>query len=89
MINLRDITRIEIIDDTGRAFTRHDVDGVALSGQDDGRTLKIFLDYGGEEENTTITVLQAVLYQLTHEEDLREVAVETIKHHLKQLLEDA
>ena len=89
MINLRDITRIEIIDETGRAFGRHDVDGVALSGQEDGRTLKIFLDYGGEDENTTITVLQAVLWRLRECEDGRETAIDMIEHHLKQLLGDA
>ena len=89
MIKISDITRLEIIDETGRAFGRHDVEGVTLSGQDEGRTLKIFLDYGGESENSTITVLQAVLWQLRECEGGREAAIEMIEHHLRQLMEDA
>ena len=88
MIKISDITRLEIIDETGLAFGRHGVEGVTLSGQDEGRTLKIFLDYGGEVENTTITVLQAVLWQLRECEDGREAAIDMIEYHLKQILEE-
>ncbi len=38
------VTRFEVIDDTGRVISRHGV-RVALSYQDDGRTLKVFLSY--------------------------------------------
>jgi hypothetical protein len=37
------VTRFEVIDEQGRAYTRHGVD-VRLSFQDDGRTLKVFID---------------------------------------------
>lgn len=42
---LTDVTRFEVIGDTGRLIVR-DRDGVkvSVSLQDDGRTLKIFLD---------------------------------------------
>ena len=87
MIKISDITRIEIIDETGRAFSRRGVDGVALSGQDEGRTLKIFLDHVGEEENNTITVLQAALWQLGRGEKGRETAIEMLEDHLNQILD--
>lgn len=40
---LNDVTRLEVIDETGRAFTRWDIKLQMLSLQDDGRTLKIFI----------------------------------------------
>lgn len=36
------VTRIEIIDQTGRAYVGYGFSDVKLSMQDDGRTLKIF-----------------------------------------------
>lgn len=36
------VTRIEIIDQTGRAFVGYNMSDVQISMQDDGRTLKIF-----------------------------------------------
>lgn len=36
------LTRLEVIDETGRAYTRHNV-SMTLSYQDDGRTLKVFI----------------------------------------------
>ena len=38
-----EITRVEVIDSTGRAYTKWDVKDVEMSIQDDGRTMKIFL----------------------------------------------
>jgi hypothetical protein len=38
-----DVTRVEVIDSTGRAYTKWDVKDVQISIQDDGRTMKIFL----------------------------------------------
>lgn len=35
-------TRVEVIDDTGRTFGRHDYFGVQTRIQDGGKTLKIF-----------------------------------------------
>lgn len=85
MIKLRDIDRLEIIDNHGRKFGRFDLDGVALSGQDDGRTLKIFLDHEGEPENTTITVLSAALYMLENGD--ADGAAETLRKHLDEVME--
>ena len=36
------VTRFEVIDETGRAYVRHGVI-IELSYQDDGRTLKVFV----------------------------------------------
>jgi len=35
------IDRVEVLDNSGRAYIRHDVGGVEFLVQDDGRTLKI------------------------------------------------
>ena len=42
------ITRVEVIDETGRAFVALDVVTV-LSVQDDGRTLKVFVSRRGQK----------------------------------------
>ncbi len=42
-MDTRKITRVEVIDEEGRQFTRWDCSVVA-SIQDEGRTLKIFLN---------------------------------------------
>lgn len=44
-----DVTRVEVIDSTGRAYTQWDVKDVQMSFQDEGRTIKIFLK---NKENT-------------------------------------
>ena len=46
MINYPNITRVEVIDDTGRAYTKYlkDDEGIKYSLQDDKRTLKVFID---------------------------------------------
>jgi hypothetical protein len=36
------VTRFEVIDENGRAYVRYGV-GIELSYQDDGRTLKVFV----------------------------------------------
>ncbi|GAB5389585.1 MAG: hypothetical protein Alpg2KO_25530 [Alphaproteobacteria bacterium] len=41
--NLDKVTRVEVIDDEGRSYTRHNVQDIQFSLQDDDRTLKIFL----------------------------------------------
>jgi hypothetical protein len=40
---LPEVTRVEVIDDTGRAYSKWDVKDVQLSFQDGDKTLKIFL----------------------------------------------
>ena len=42
------ITRVEVINDAGRAFVALDVVAV-LSVQDDGKTLKVFVSRRGKE----------------------------------------
>jgi len=41
------VTRFEVIDESGRSYTRHN-SNVELSYQDDGKTLKVFIN---KEEN--------------------------------------
>lgn len=39
------ITRVEVIDENGRSYTKYCKEGeMTLSVQDDGRTLKVFID---------------------------------------------
>ena len=46
MMILKDCTRVEVIKNgKGRLFTEYDFDGAEISIQDDGTTLKVFLDY--------------------------------------------
>jgi len=42
--DLASITRVEVIDKTGRAYTNMKAENVSLSFQDDNRTLKVFID---------------------------------------------
>ena len=37
------VTRVEVIDSTGRNYVKYGITHVELSLQDDGRTLKLFL----------------------------------------------
>jgi hypothetical protein len=41
--NYPDVTRVEVITDTGREFVRYGCSTVQVSLQDDGRTLKVCL----------------------------------------------
>jgi len=41
---LSEVTRLEVIDHTGRAYVNHEVKLVSLSMQDEGRTLKVFVE---------------------------------------------
>lgn len=43
-----DINRVEVIDNTGRAYTKYGVDTVQVSMQDGGKTMKVFLEVKGE-----------------------------------------
>lgn len=44
------ITRVEVIDNDGRRYTKYNVTEVELSLQDNQRTLKLFVKYQPEEE---------------------------------------
>lgn len=43
MVKQEKVTRVEVIDEKGRAYVRHDIAVVELHYQDDGKTLKIFV----------------------------------------------
>jgi hypothetical protein len=43
LLTLHDVTRVEIIDEKGREYTRHNIDVVKLAVQDNGKTIKIFV----------------------------------------------
>lgn len=46
------VTRVEVIDESGRAFVRHYFDtGVSVSIQDNGRTLKVYAGKPQERYN--------------------------------------
>lgn len=38
------VTRVEVIDEDGRVYSRWDLSSVELHTQDEGRTLKVFLN---------------------------------------------
>lgn len=50
LTNHPDVTRVEVIDRDGRAYTKWDVSNVQLSMQDSGKTLKVFLTSDPEPE---------------------------------------
>jgi hypothetical protein len=37
------VTRVEVVDSSGRSYVKYDVSDVSISLQDDDRTLKVFL----------------------------------------------
>ena len=45
------VNRVEVIDNTGRAYTKYNVENVYCQLQDDGKTLKMFLKCKDEEIN--------------------------------------
>ena len=46
----KNITRVEVIGKGGRVFTEYNAHSIDISFQDEGRTLKVFLNYKEEEE---------------------------------------
>ena len=44
------INRVEVIDNNGRQLIRYDVNTIQFDLQDDGKTLKMFIDYEPSEE---------------------------------------
>lgn len=44
------VDRVEVVDNTGRAYTKYNVENVYCQLQDDGKTLKMFVSYVDEEE---------------------------------------
>lgn len=53
MNEIKGVTRVEVIDETGRAYVNWNKDNkVSLSYQDDGRTLKIIITKKEENDNS-------------------------------------
>tara|TARA_B110000977_G_scaffold183579_1_gene246378 strand:+ start:546 stop:710 length:165 start_codon:yes stop_codon:yes gene_type:complete len=50
MIDLDDVTRVEVIDNNGRTYAKNRVERVWLSLQDDNRTLKVMVTFEDDEE---------------------------------------
>lgn len=44
------VTRFEVIDNKGRAYTKYNIEEIKFQLQDDGRTLKAFVRFEEEEE---------------------------------------
>lgn len=50
MDNYSKVNRVEVIDNKGRAYTKYNVESVYCQLQDDGKTLKVFIQYNQEED---------------------------------------
>lgn len=48
--DFKNVTRVEVIDNRGRAYTKYHVTDVRLDLQDNSRTLKLFVEYKIEDE---------------------------------------
>ena len=44
------VNRVEVIDNKGRAYTKYKVKSVYCQLQDDGKTLKMFVQFDQEED---------------------------------------
>lgn len=44
------INRVEVIDNDGRRYVKHNVESIEFDLQDDGKTLKMFIRYEEEDE---------------------------------------
>jgi hypothetical protein len=53
MIEWKEVNRVEVIDNNGRALTRYGCSDVYMDVQDEGRTLKIFLTSSWVLERTS------------------------------------
>jgi len=51
MTHYKDVTRVEVIGIGGRVFTEYSASSINISFQDEGRTLKVFLNYGEVQKN--------------------------------------
>ena len=46
------VTRVEVIDSSGRAYVAYGLENVRMDLQDEGRTMKIFVDnFRGQEDS--------------------------------------
>lgn len=49
------VTRLEVIDGDGRSYSKWNIQNKSFSFQDEGRTLKIFLDLKGEASSEDLS----------------------------------
>jgi hypothetical protein len=47
-LDVSKVTRLEVIDENGRSYTKYQISDIEFSLQDDARTLKIFLEVSNE-----------------------------------------
>jgi hypothetical protein len=47
-LDVSKVTRLEVIDENGRSYTKYRISDIKFSLQDDARTLKIFLEISNE-----------------------------------------
>jgi hypothetical protein len=47
-LDVSKVTRLEVIDENGRSYTKYQISDIEFSLQDDARTLKIFLEISNE-----------------------------------------
>jgi len=61
-LDVSKVTRLEVIDENGRSYTKYHISDVKFSLQDDDRTLKIFLEVQKNDlvELTDEEIAQAV-----------------------------
>jgi hypothetical protein len=65
---MTEITRVEVVDETGRAYVRHNAE-VTTSTQDDGRTLKVFVRSPHDELRQQLaSKLHAMFCTYAHED---------------------
>ena len=50
--DLEEVNRVEVIDNAGRSYTCYNAKDVHYQLQDDGKTLKVFLNWNGSAEAT-------------------------------------
>ena len=50
-----DVNRVEVIDENGRSYVQYNCNNVKMCLQDDGYTLKLFLDKENNDEHQTLT----------------------------------
>ena len=49
--NFPDVNRVEVIDENGRSYVKYFCNNVKMCLQDDGYTLKLFLDKENKDES--------------------------------------
>ena len=58
-----DVSRLEIIDGNGRSYVNYDVESLKFSYQDEGKTLKVFVNKGNIEDFPTTRLSRYFIYK--------------------------